>query len=591
MGKEGEARSAARVRGQRIAASALMMVVILTAGGLVFWRVSPAADAPTGYRAYLDSSGEPVLVVEADNRTPPATVTVATDGFLGTVAALPRDVAGRLVAALGSDLTDVQLERSFSTQVNTDGSTVATTVVSMLGPNGYSVVLSTVSNGGALSYLPPRTELPADPTPGTGWSSRGTANFESPSGRRENRFTYLGSVEASGQRGGRSCVLVLTALDQHSPDGEPYIRTTRSTWCAGRGAVEWTVVETATNSRTAAPGAVHLEPVAAPVPEPLPTGSALPSPLLRADILIPPVVMGGLVISTSGSLGDLNAVRPGPDGQRMEWTQHPGGEILGLAADDSRLFVTTTSPMLTAFDAAGRVHWLTRLPDAAVGAPVTAQGLVVVALLDGTLRAYDAATGEDRWVSRFADVIAVPPVVSRGQTISADLSGLVKAIRLDGGTAWSHSVGPVRAPMTVLADGGVLVQDSGGMLHALDAAGKVRWTGQLDAAVTGEGAVLDAIAALPTGSGVIGVRIGDGSPAWRRDELPMALVDSTGWLAAGNTTGRLTADGRLEQQRQLASEPNVGNNFAGFRPSWPILFGEQALVMQTSGAITALGHV
>lgn len=584
------ARSAAFLRGKRIAASALMTIALLATGGLAFWRSSPGTDASSGYRAYLFSSDQPVLVVESGNRRPPATVTVATDGFLGTMAALPRDVAGRLVAAIGGDPKDIQLERLFSTQVNQDGSITATTVISLLGADGYSVALSTVSNGGTLTYLPPRRELPAEITPGAKWSSKGVVKFETPSMQRENRFTYLGSVEPAESREGRSCVLVLTALDQRSIDLEPYVRTVRSTWCTGKGSVESFVSETGTRSVVAAPGTVRLDPVAAPATQPLPLGAVLPSPFLSPDINIPPVVLGSLIISTSGSLGDLDAVRPVPDGQRVEWIQHPGGQILGLAADDSRLFVTTTSPALTAFDAAGRAHWLTRLPDAAVGSPLCTHGLVVTALLDGSLRAYDSATGEERWADQFDDVIASPPVVSGEQIIGGDVSGLVKALRLDGQTAWSRSFGSVRTPITALPDGGALVQDSTGMLHAVDAAGNLRWRSQLDVVVTGRGALLDGVVALPIGSGIAAIRLDDGSPAWRREGLRLAMVTREGWVAATTTSGRLTVDGKLLEQREI-SQPNLESGNAASRPSWPIVVAGQALVMQASGAITAVGHV
>lgn len=588
MAEETPARSAVGGRGPRIAASALMTIAVLAAGGLGFWRLFPFAHAPTGYRAYLAASGEPLLVVDSNDRNPPATVSSATEGFPGTLAALPRDTAARLSRMIGSDVNDVQLERSFSTQVNSDGSILALTVISLVRPDGYSVALTTTSDGNALTYLPPRTELPGSVMPGASWTSNGVLNFESPSVRRDNRFTYQGSIAAAEAREGHPCIAVVTALDQRSAGADPYVRTVRSTWCAGRGSVESVVLETAATSRVAAPGAVRFAAVKPPAAAPVTPGQTLASPFLAADIAVPPVVLGRLVISTSGSLGDLDAVRPGPDGQRVKWIQHPGGEVLGLAADDSLVFLTTSRPNLMAFDAAGRIHWLTRLPDAAVGTPICADGLVVVTLLDGTLRAYDSATGQERWKNRFDDTIAVPPVAAGDHIISADTSGLLRAVGPDGEVAWDKSLGPVRAPMTELPDGGVLVQDTGGTVYALDGSGRVRWTTELDTAVSGRGAVLDGdVIAVPIGSGVTGLRLGDGASAWRREGLPNAKIHPAGWVAAEGISGRINADGVILDQARRESGPDVTVP----RRSWPIVVGEQALVVEASGAITAVGHV
>lgn len=264
--------------------------------------------------------------------------------------------------------------------------------------------------------------------------------------------------------------------------------------------------------------------------------------------------------------------------------QHPGGEVLGMDADDSLLYVTTTERLLMAFDAAGRIHWLTRLPDAAMGRPVRVGDIVTVALLDGTLHSYDRGTGVQRWSTRLDDTVAVPSVAGPGQIVSADISGLVTATAPDGRVAWSESLGEVQAPMTNLSNGVVLVQDAEGVLHAFDSTGDELWTSDLEEKITGEGTTIGDTAVLPVESGIVGIKRGDGTRAWHLETTETPAIDSAGALTAGRLTGRVTADGELIDRLDLTSD-----NEESLRHTWPITLGRQHLVVDASGAVTAIG--
>lgn len=579
MTREGAAESVAASRRPRTAASALLTLAILVSAALAFRQSSPTISTPTGYQSYLYRAGEPALFVEADGKEEPLTFTVATAGLHGTLAVLPQRTAELLYEAAGGSSADphLQVERSFSTQVQADGSVLATTVLTLLKPEGYTTAIISGSKGVPLVYSPPRVELPGDPRPGATWISEGVLNALNP-------YTFRGVVAAADDRNGRRCVKVGTVLDQQSAHGKPYTRSSRSTWCEGLGTVEDAAVESGTRFTLVAPGTVSFDRLPPPTPESLPIGRKLPSPFMACYISLRPVVMGGLIISTNGSPGDLRAVHPTPDGQQVVWMQHPGGEVLGMDADDSLLYVTTTERLLMAFDAAGRIHWLTRLPDAAMGRPVRVGDIVTVALLDGTLHSYDRGTGVQRWSTRLDDTVAVPSVAGPGQIVSADISGLVTATAPDGRVAWSESLGEVQAPMTNLSNGVVLVQDAEGVLHAFDSTGDELWTSDLEEKITGEGTTIGDTAVLPVESGIVGIKRGDGTRAWHLETTETPAIDSAGALTAGRLTGRVTADGELIDRLDLTSD-----NEESLRHTWPITLGRQHLVVDASGAVTAIG--
>lgn len=576
MKQDNAVEPAATERRLYVAGSAVLTLMILVSAVVAFRQSSPQSSAPTGYPSFLYRSVEPALAIEAGGKEPPMTFTVATTGLHGTIAALPEDTAQLLLGVAGAD-PDLQVERSFSTQVEADGSVFATTVLTLLKPEGYATGVITGSRGAPLMYSPPRIELPADAAPGATWSSEGSLNFSSP-------FTFRGAIAAAEPRDGRRCIKVDTVLDQQSAHGKPYARTTRSTWCEGLGAVDNAVVETGLRFTLAAPGSVSFDPLPPPAAEAIPLGKTLASPFKGAYLSLRPVVMGGLIISTDGSLGDLRAVQPTPDGQKVVWMQHPGGEVLGMAADESLLYVATTERLLMAFDAGGRIHWLTKLPDAVVGVPGRVGDIVTVSLLDGTLRAYDRSTGAQRWSTRLDDTAAVPSVAGAGQIVSADISGLVTATLTDGRVAWSESIGSVQAPMTKLPDGVVLVQDAEGALHAFDSTGGELWTADLGEKLTGEGATIGDTAVLPVESGIVGIHRGDGTRSWHLETPEPPAIDPAGTLTAGRLTGRLTADGALIDRVDLTSD-----NAESLKHTWPITVGRQRLVVDASGAVTATG--
>ena len=581
-------------RGVRVAAAALLMLALIAGGGIAFWYSSPSAAVPTGYRAYLDRSQLPVIVVEENGQIWPLTQTVAESGLLGTIAAIPNDLATLLLAALGDTADDpsLRIERVMSSQVNPDGSVFATTYLNLLTADGYQLALGSGTGGVVLLYTPPRTELPAELTPGATWSSPGMLNFERP-------FTYEGSVAAAEPRDGRECREVTTALDQQGADGSSEKRTSVFLWCEGMGSVEARTLENGMRYLVAEPGSVQLTTPIPPAPEPLPAGTVLDAPFTNTGVSLSPLVIGGLVITTNRSISDIDAMRlvpataedpatgaaASPAAQILTWVQHPGGEVTGMTTggDPAFIYLTTTRRMLMAFDAAGQIRWYTRLPDASVGQPALAGDVVAVALLNGTVQAFDHRTGERRWTSRLADTVAAEPVTSGDLVIAADTSGLIQATGSDGTPRWSGSTAAIRRPMTPLGDGGVIAQDAKGIVHALSPEGDERWSVSLDANVSEAGIVLGSTVVLPTDSGVVGLSIDDGTERWRHPGLrrPHLLPDGT--VSAQEVVARIEPDGRLTPLATL-SAPNA----VSLERTWPMRVGGQLMVINQAGAITVV---
>jgi len=569
-------------RGTRIAVAAGVSLAVLLIGVAGFVVSSPSISVPSDYRAYLNRTDEPILVVESADRVPPMTLTVSTTGVLGTLASLPNDEASLFLVALGADATDptVQIERSLSTEVDAYGAVLATTTLSLMRSDGYFTVLSLASNGQTFLYAPPRKELPSDPVPGANWTDTGEVNLTTP-------FVYRGSIDAAPTQSGRRCIAVTTILDQQDSAGGPMNDTTDSTWCEGLGSIRATSRASGLTFALAEPGSVRLGEVTPPSAASLPEGTVIPSSFSNTGLSLAPVVIDGLVVSTNGPIGDLIAVHPsivdGVPTQSTTWIQHPGGEVVGIGEADGRMAVTTTRRALMGFDAAGRIHWLQRLPDVSVGRPAILDGIVAVSLMDGTVRAYDIRSGHQRWTIRLDDTFATAPIVSGSLVVAADTSGRIEATHSDGSPTWTAETEGVFAPMTSTGDGGVILQDGTGALHRFDRRGTRSWTANVDTSVTDSGVVVGSVAMLPTKDGVVGFRLSGGEEVWRIRDLEQPHLTDGGLVAAGPTVGRITEGGTLHRLATLTSSSE-----ANLAQTWVHTMGAHILAIDKSGVITVV---
>jgi outer membrane protein assembly factor BamB len=167
---------------------------------------------------------------------------------------------------------------------------------------------------------------------------------------------------------------------------------------------------------------------------------------------------------------------------------------------------------------------------------VRADGRLIVGL-DGTLRAFDAASGDERWTVRGVGVrpVATGGVVSTG-TVGLDLE--------DGSVRWRFQSSDSVSPPSVV-DNTVYVGSDDTYLYALAAnAGTVEWAGRTDGPVRAAPAVGEDAVYVGTLDGTLhAFDREDGSERWQFDVggqvQPPALYDGTVYV--GNFSPTITA--------------------------------------------------
>ncbi|MGA8893104.1 MAG: PQQ-binding-like beta-propeller repeat protein [Anaeromyxobacteraceae bacterium] len=160
-------------------------------------------------------------------------------------------------------------------------------------------------------------------------------------------------------------------------------------------------------------------------------------------------------------------------------------EPAGPAVDplSGMVVAATRDGYVQAYTADGKDLWYAKLPGPYLGSPTIADGLVIVAGLDGRVFAFDAAQGTLRWKYLYKEEFGATPVVVGDTVYLATLEGTVLA--LDAATgAWKwHFRREPTGRFSILGVGrpavvdGILYQGfADGSVVALDAAtGAVKW--------------------------------------------------------------------------------------------------------------------
>lgn len=418
-----------------------------------------------------------------------------------------------------------------------------------------------------LMFKPGLLMLPAGVQPGHTWSVAGTAGLGSGAAvTLESPMSASFSATAAGD----GCVVVAGDLSVGS--GTAAVRSRSSmTWCQGRGAVagsESTRTVTAVQ-RPPVWGSAFQPSERGPLPDPVAGGrlegrdmTGLPPMALAAGL--PPVVLPGRVLVYPNQLnGDLVA-RGWDDGMvDARWAAHPGGSITGLLAIDRIVVATTSERRVVAYGDQGLYLWQATLPDAAEADPVRFGRLVVVGGLDGTVSAYDAATGTLAWRTHTPNEIRQPPVVTDSGVTVLDQAGNLLTLAADGSTLASFSTEPPES--FTVRDGLVVV--------AGRTDGVVRAYRLPDGSIAWRTPVLGARNSLTPVGGVIVVqqndtlralRTTDGTDAWSKSLRPTALAALGDSLVVSDVSSvyRLGADGST-----LATWPtdatNLDESFTG----------------------------
>jgi outer membrane protein assembly factor BamB len=157
----------------------------------------------------------------------------------------------------------------------------------------------------------------------------------------------------------------------------------------------------------------------------------------------------------------------------------------------------TRDGYVQAFSAEGKELWYARLVGPYLASPTVADGLAIIAGLDGRVFAFDSARGDFRWMYQYREEFGSQPVVVGDLVYLATLEGTVLALDARTGSwAWHFRREPA-GKFIILGVGrptvvdGVLYQGfADGTVVALDAkTGAVKWDRKV-----GRGAFPDIIA-------------------------------------------------------------------------------------------------
>ena len=214
---------------------------------------------------------------------------------------------------------------------------------------------------------------------------------------------------------------------------------------------------------------------------------------------------------------------------------------------------------------------------------MVAGDVVVMATLDGSVIAFDRATGERMWTRTMSDAVVSDPVVAGGYVIIADIAGRVTALDTDGETAWSAEVGAVTRPISSLPDGSVLVGDDAGSVHRLAVDGALLWSGNLAGSVEGPARVTGGVIVLPTTSGLQGLALDTGVDRW----IEEAWAGAQAWshssgvaVTRGDQIAQVSSDGLVSSQTSLV-EPDG----AAVTEVQVVGFSGQASLLTSRGAL------
>lgn len=415
--------------------------------------------------------------------------------------------------------------------------------------------------------------LPADVAAGRTWSARGTARTAA--GTVDIETSARAAEAADPVQRSQGCLDVATTVRGAAgpargaaagPDGAPTGGEQVATWCPGRGVVAGTPVlglariPTDRRPQVAEPAprpapSVDTPTLVRPVPE-----SGLPGlgwvstdPSQQPATAAAALADGTVAIADAGST-TITGWRPQGTADRpllrTRWWAEPGGLVNRIDAVGPRLFVTTSTKNVVAYDAVGRRLWRVTLPDLAPSG-VTALGTdrIVVATLSGHVQAY-AVT--------------------------------------DGRRLWSTDIGGSAAAAPTIAGDRVLVMTGEDGLTAVDATtGKKLWD---QAEASGAAAV------SPDGSPVA---LHQGGQAWRYDATSGDVVDG-GLVAVGRHNASLLAghgyvaaqaeaDLTLFDPGTLAESGHVPGVIATAvtRTGWLAITRTQALVLAPNGDVRA----
>lgn len=415
-----------RPRKQRPVLAAILVIAVVTAlvaAAALIGRPSNGNSYPV--MSYLPPSGTRVVLANATD--PDEVQEWATLVGLAAVAGGP--AAFLLAGADLDDITATTWVRMTAVAADAAGRVSSrSTQLFAVTPDGLELrVIS--SPAGFTAFSPGLPVLRAGQAEQS-WSATGTVR-RGPSGFKVTR-TLPYHAEVASRGADRGCVAVTSRL---TVAAEPVVES-EQTWCPGRG-----VAVSRADGRGRA--AVDRPPrwtgglgVTAPASPAL--GGAWRFERRRlANALTysvrPAVLANDVVAYASGTSRDIQARSlAGSEVDDPSWIAHPGGTITAMLGLGTVLVVATTDRRVVAYGAEGQFLWQAALTDVSAVPIARLDGLAVVATLDGTITAFDAASGTVAWQGSTPNEIRLPMAVDEAGVTVLDQAGNLAGFGADG---------------------------------------------------------------------------------------------------------------------------------------------------------------
>ncbi|HEY3338293.1 MAG TPA: PQQ-binding-like beta-propeller repeat protein [Propionicimonas sp.] len=336
-----------------------------------------------------------------------------------------------------------------------------------LGSDGVRAEVVSGFDGTSRIYVPGRLDLPDTLAAGSTWSSEGAVLLIDAAGSRATlgyRADYS-AARADMELLARGCVVV-TMREQIGRD-QP--STTDRTWCRHAGFAGWSTPEGSWQATN---------------PTPAPVSPDAPFDWSAADRLVftprqvnvigtgttlvtavspPGLLADGTAVFANQVNGDLVALQTEVDPPPSVWRSRPGVRNTTAATFGTTTVVASANRRLVAYGPDGDWLWDSPLADLSIVTPVRLGDLVVAVTLDGSVTAYDLATGAARWRQNVGSEVRVAPQVAGQRVLVVDQGGQLSCFDATGAPVWTASVGRVEQfGVTTGANPVVVVPNSDG---------------------------------------------------------------------------------------------------------------------------------
>jgi len=291
---------------------------------------------------------------------------------------------------------------------------------------------------------PGRLDLPAGLKAGDRWTSKGTAHVWDAAQNAIVQEPYTADFQAAAAPDAGAGCLAVTMTQVTGDSSKTDIRT----WCPGQG-----IVALSRDAGAWTPTAAR-QPATLTPEQPFNWSAAAQlafSPLtvnqsgLAGPMTLAPLSAPGLASDRAVFVTQLPPVAVGVDltgdEPSVASSASPGGTPTAFALMGGLTVVATTNRQVVAYNEDMRWVWQADLSDLAVVSPVRFGDKVVVALLDGSVTAFDLASGQMAWRVDLGSEIRFAPVVAGDRALVATQSGRLTCLDETGQVVWDQDVG------------------------------------------------------------------------------------------------------------------------------------------------------